>query len=95
MKRMEERIPAYRVKEIRETSACCISGERGMISKKIQDTYDTVEERFEALSNEKLIVGGDTWKDSHGVYYVSFWHSKIKNELVFEKSLCYNQFSSF
>lgn len=76
MSRMEEKIPKQQLKEMRETSACCLAGERGKLSKMIHDSYQTMDERFEALSKERKVVGGKAWKESEGIYFISFWDKK-------------------
>lgn len=73
MKRMDERLPAQKVKEIREASACCLGGERARLAKEIRESNATVAERFEALAKTKYIVGDTAVRVSDGVYRVCFW----------------------
>ena len=73
MRRMEEIIPYDKLKEIRETNACCLSGERDKLAKEIHKKYNTIEERFNAFINEKRIVYGNCYKEGD-YYYLSFWY---------------------
>lgn len=73
MKRMEEKLPPELIKEMRESSACCLGGERAKLAKKIHDSFDTVEQRFEALSREHYIIGNKAERVGPDTYRVSFF----------------------
>lgn len=76
-RRMEERIEAKRLKEVRENSACCLGGKRDELAREICAKYPTVDERFAALSRERFIIGGKAWKDEEtNTYYISFWYAR-------------------
>lgn len=72
MRRMEERLGREKTKEIRESSACCLSGARGDAAKQIFEENDTVDARFAALQKARVIVGGKAWQTETGAYRVNF-----------------------
>ena len=73
MRRMDETLPPDSVKKIREDSACCLGGERERLTKQIHDSYGTVEERFEALSRTRYIIGDTAKKVGEATYRICFW----------------------
>ena len=75
MRRMEERLPPERVKEIREGCACCLGGQRAEIAKHVHDAYPTVAERFDAFSKARTIVGDTAYRVGENVYRVCFWET--------------------
>lgn len=75
MKRMDERLPAERVKQIREGSACCLGGERARLAQQIHDSFDTVEERFQAFAKTRTIVGDVAYPAGEDTYRVCFWET--------------------
>ena len=75
MNRLDERIPAAKVKEIRERSACCLTGERHKVAKEIHDSYSTVDERFEAFSKAHVIIGDTAVKTGENTYRICFWEN--------------------
>lgn len=75
MNRMQERMPKENAVALRQGSACCLGGNRDTIARQIYKNNPTVEERFEALSKERRIIGGNAWKENDD-YYITFWYAK-------------------
>lgn len=75
MDRLAERIPANYAVAFRQDCACCLSGERQTLARRICRENPTVEARFEALSKERKIIGGNAWKEN-GDYFITFWYAK-------------------
>lgn len=75
MDRILERVPYEKAVEIRQDSACCLSGVRDTLAKKIYREHATIDERFEAFKNEHKIIYGKAWKENED-YYISYWYAK-------------------
>lgn len=75
MNRLEERVPREKAESIRRANACCLGGIREKRAKEICKSYPTVEERFQALARERIIIGGKAWTKD-GDYYISYWYDQ-------------------
>lgn len=75
MDRLGERLGQTDATALRQDSACCLTGVRDTIARKICKDNPTVESRFEALSKDRRIIGGNAWKENDD-YFITFWYAK-------------------
>ncbi len=75
MDRLAERMSAEDAVAFRQDCACCLTGARDTLTKKICRENPTIEARFEALSKERKIIGGNAWKENDD-YFITFWYAK-------------------
>ncbi len=73
VKRMDERLSPELRRAMREGSACCLGGARDELARKIHDENATLGERFAALSEARLIIGGRAEQISDDTYRISFY----------------------
>ena len=66
--------------KVREECACCLTGQRQIITKKIHTTYKTVNNRIDAANEAKYVFGNGVKEIGKGKYEVSFFKEEDMNK---------------
>jgi hypothetical protein len=84
MKEMDKLIDKELRQKIREDCACCLSGKRQAICKKIYRDYETNEKRIQAINETHLVFGNEIKKTGTKKYEVRFFD----DNLSIQKCVC-------
>ncbi len=72
MERMDRLMPLPQRQAVRESCACCLSGERLKVSKKIAKQHATLDERITAANQTPFVFGNSVKRESDGTITVRF-----------------------
>ncbi len=63
--------------KVREDCACCLSGKRAALCKKVNKEYSTTEERIKAINDTHFVFGNEISILGKGKYQVVFFESTL------------------
>jgi hypothetical protein len=84
MNTMDQLLEPEIKQKIREDCACCLSGKRQSLCKKVKKDYETQEERIKAINDTHYVFGNSVKVLSKGKYEVSFFN----DEQPIKKCVC-------
>jgi hypothetical protein len=73
MNKMDKLLEIDQRKKIREDCACCLTGKRSTLCKKVNKSYNSVEEKINAINDTHSVFGNEIKITGPGKYEVSFF----------------------